>query len=261
MAVLSKNEQAFFLDLFIENGRVLGFSRKDLDKFARASVGSSIMMDGQPMGKSLEKYADSESAENVTELMFDLFDYYETHCLEKNTDREKKKLYERCKEIIRERRNNSDYLLESTRKIKEEFSSEYINKQINRMMLSILDNPTDAIGKAKELIESCCKTIIDKSSQKRNPYWKLEQLLDKTMDTIVIVRDGITEKDKADTKLKETLKSIALLITDLRNFYGSGHGKTAEFKGLEERHARLAVAVSQALVTFLWDTFQEGKEK
>ena len=129
------------------------------------------------------------------------------------------------------------------------------------MMLSISDNPTDAIGKAKELIESCCKTIIDKSSQKRNLYWKLEQLIDKTMDTIVIVSDSITEKDKANTKLKETLKSIALLITDLRKFYGSGNGKTAEFKGLEERHARLAVAVSQALVTFLWDTFQEGKEK
>ena len=45
------------------------------------------------MGKSLEKYVDSESAENVTELMFDLFDYYETHYLKKNTDREKKKLY------------------------------------------------------------------------------------------------------------------------------------------------------------------------
>lgn len=83
MAVLSKNEQEFFLDLFIRNGRVLDFSRKDFDKFARGSVGSSIMIDGQSMGKSLEKYVDSESAENVTELMFDLFDYYETHYLKK----------------------------------------------------------------------------------------------------------------------------------------------------------------------------------
>ena len=39
-------------------------------------------------------------------------------------------------------------------------SSEYINKQMSIMLENQSTNPTEAIGKAKELIESCCKTIL-----------------------------------------------------------------------------------------------------
>lgn len=40
-------------------------------------------------------------------------------------------------------------------------SSEYINKQMCIMLENQSTNPTEAIGKAKELIESCCKTILE----------------------------------------------------------------------------------------------------
>ena len=50
------------------------------------------------------------------------------------------------------------------------------------------------------------------------------------------------------------LKNIALNIATLRNSYGSGHGKSASYKGLEERHAKLAVGSSITLVNFLWDS-------
>lgn len=45
--------------------------------------------------------------------------------------------------------------------LQEKFSSEYLSKQIELMLRMQNENPTDAIGKAKELIESCCKTILD----------------------------------------------------------------------------------------------------
>ena len=38
-------------------------------------------------------------------------------------------------------------------------SSEQINKQMSIMLENQSTNPTEAIGNAKELIESCCKTI------------------------------------------------------------------------------------------------------
>ena len=40
-------------------------------------------------------------------------------------------------------------------------SSEYINKQMCIMLENQSTNPTEAIGNAKELIESCCKTILE----------------------------------------------------------------------------------------------------
>lgn len=57
------------------------------------------------------------------------------------------------------------------------------------------------------------------------------------------------------------MNQIAQNIAELRNQYGSGHGKPATFKGLQPRHANLAVLSSFTLVNFLWDSFQLYKEK
>ena len=48
------------------------------------------------------------------------------------------------------------------------------------------------------------------------------------------------------------LSSLAFNLALLRNTYGTGHGKDLEFKGLEERHAELAIGSSVTLVKFLW---------
>lgn len=45
--------------------------------------------------------------------------------------------------------------------LKIKFSSEYINSQIDLMLEMVDRNPTEAIGKSKELLESCCKEICN----------------------------------------------------------------------------------------------------
>lgn len=51
--------------------------------------------------------------------------------------------------------------------------SEYIN-QMQELMLSMQkSNPTEAIGKAKELIEACCKTILDELKIEYKPQIRL----------------------------------------------------------------------------------------
>lgn len=56
------------------------------------------------------------------------------------------------------------------------------------------------------------------------------------------------------------MKNIAQNIATIRNAYGSGHGRSASYKGLEERHAKLAVGSSLTLVNFLWDSYERRKE-
>ena len=52
------------------------------------------------------------------------------------------------------------------------------------------------------------------------------------------------------------LSAIAVNVAQLRNAYGSGHGKSFSYKGLQERHAKLAVGSSATLVVFLWDSYK-----
>jgi hypothetical protein len=147
----------------------------------------------------------------------------------------------------------------STEKIIEAFNSEYITKQIEYMMLNQKNNPTEAIGKAKELIESCCTTILKKLGE---PYTKdddISTLTKKVRTKLNLIPESIQD----DKPLAETLKGIlgnlggiSKGIAELRNSYGAGHGKPADYKGLQERHAKLAVGSAVALVNFLWDSYE-----
>jgi hypothetical protein len=47
------------------------------------------------------------------------------------------------------------------------------------------------------------------------------------------------------------LTTVVQGIGELRNQYGSGHGKKASFKGLTARHAKLSVGAASTLAIFL----------
>lgn len=141
--------------------------------------------------------------------------------------------------------------------IRKIFSNEYIAEQLRIMLDSEKDNPTEAIGKAKELIESCCKTILEERNVEIDKKWDIVKLVDETVKFLKITPRDISESTPEAVAIKTilgNLKNIALNIATLRNSYGSGHGKSASYKGLEERHAKLAVGSSITLVNFLWDS-------
>ncbi len=55
--------------------------------------------------------------------------------------------------------------------------------------------------------------------------------------------------------------TVVIKLTELRNLYGTGHGKENKRKGLSERHAKLAVGAGITLSTFLLDTFEYRRTK
>lgn len=148
-------------------------------------------------------------------------------------------------------------IVTSAEKLKEKFSSEYITAQIDLMLKMQKDNPTEAIGKAKELIESCCKTILEDVGISPDKNWDIVKLVDETTKLLKVTPKDIPDNTPEITAIKAilgNLKAIATNVAYLRNSYGSGHGKSANYKGLEERHAKLAVGSSITLVNFLWDS-------
>lgn len=152
------------------------------------------------------------------------------------------------------------HIVLSTKVISQQFNSLFINSQIRIMLDSVKDNPYDAIGKAKELLESCCKTILIKKGIEPQTNWQLAKLMKITTKNLKLTPEDIDDSKKASEIIKQilgNLGSIAQGLAELRNSYGSGHGKNSRFKGLNERHANLAVGSAVTAVRLLWDTFKE----
>lgn len=138
-----------------------------------------------------------------------------------------------------------------------------MSKQIELMVSMQATNPTNAIGTAKELIESCCKTILDELGISWSRTDDVPQLTNKTLDVLNLLPANVQSSDQGADAIKAilgNLKSIPSKLAEIRNPFGSGHGKSASFKGLEERHAKLAVGSSITFVDFVWSTYENQKQ-
>lgn len=138
-----------------------------------------------------------------------------------------------------------------------------MRQQIDALFSSRETNPTEAIGKSKELIESCCKTILEENSRDYGGNWGVSQLVKETMKCLGIETDDINADLPAGGTIKRILSSLGNIaggIAELRNPYGTGHGKADSYKGLTIRHAKLAVGSSATLVEYLWDAHEWRKE-
>ncbi|HWP98321.1 MAG TPA: abortive infection family protein [Syntrophomonadaceae bacterium] len=155
---------------------------------------------------------------------------------------------------------SSTYIDTSAGDLTKKFSSDYINNQIETMIQAINNNPHLAIGTAKELLEACCKTILDELSEHYDVDWDIIRLVNLTCDRLRLTPKHIPNEAKAResiTRILGNLANISQGMAELRNPYGSGHGKSANFKGLAPRHARLVVGSAITAVLFLWETFEE----
>ena len=279
MEKFSKIEIGTFLRLFNRGGYVLDFSTNDFDNFTMDSVGVALCCKyNMSKGKSLTAYIDQASADDAAKLLKDLLTYYEenyeweyTENSEEDTygyyrqyNAEYARLYKKCRAYMDRVLNIATPLAPNAAELQEKFSSEYLSKQSDLMLKMHVENPTDAIGKAKELIESCCKTILDNKNVSWDKNWDMSKLTGETLNLLNLTPKAIPDTDPVSENIKAVLgnlRGITTKLAEIRNPYGSGHGKSASFTGLEIRHAKLAVGCSITFVTFLWDTYEGGLTK
>lgn len=255
------------LNFLNDRGCVLDFPKKDFDEFTAREIGVPVCKIYQESrGKSLMAYVyDSETPKrNVIKLFAALIRHYElSEALQNDRSKDPKRYqqYENCKAII-EREYNA--LSEKPLDLSDpnSFNSEYIRDQIDLMRKFQETNPTEAIGKAKELIESYCKTILEEEEIAIDPKWNMTKLVDELFKHFKLMPSGIDDDIKGAKSIKQILGSLKAIIqglAELRNFYGSGHGKTSSYKGLQPRHARLAVGSATVLIQFICDTYERNK--
>lgn len=85
----------------------------------------------------------------------------------------------------------------------------------------------------------------------------LPKLARKTFACLDLLPDGVEKERRGGDAIKQVLRSFSSMvqgIAELRNLYGTGHGKHGNTASIQARHARLAVGAAATLATFLFET-------
>jgi hypothetical protein len=166
---------------------------------------------------------------------------------------------DRCKEIAdRLLSGGPDFI--PLKETANEYNADYLAEQIKRIEKSIDTDPALVIGTAKELIETCCKTILNERKVSFEGTANISTLTKTVYKALKLVPEGVPENAKGAKTIKILLSNLATIpqgLAELRGLYGTGHGKDGKAKGLTPRHAKLAAGAAITVVSFLFDSHKE----
>lgn len=263
MSKFRPSEKAKFEALFnMASGYVLNFSDSTFGIFFGDLVNIDIHSDryckqGTSKAKKLRAFWSLEEDHIVGKVLVEMVELSTTT---QNSD-VSPTLIEECRVIANSLLGGTSHL-HQLKSVTEPFGSEYIAKQIERMEDSVQSDPALAIGTAKELIETCCKSILNELGKEISDSIDISSLTKQTLKELHLVPDAVDDASrgkKAVTRILQNLGQVGNNIAELRNLYGTGHGKSHTAKGLQPRHAKLAIGSAATLVTFLFETHQDRK--
>lgn len=246
------------------SGYVSDFSDRTFEEFLDESIGIEVYTEkygfnGGSKAKHLRAVWEVEPDHVVGKLITEMIQF-DLDSRNKITP-EIQKSAERCREIA-ERLLNGGPKLTDLKEHAAVFDSRHMNEQIRRMETAVNDDPSLAIGTAKELIETCCKTILAERNVDipKNP--DIAKLTKTTLKELNLVPDGISDETRGADTIKRLLSNLGAIgngLAELRGMYGTGHGKHGNTSGLKPRHAKLAVGAASTLCVFLFETHEDTK--
>jgi hypothetical protein len=250
--------------LGMESGYVLNFSDRTIGEFIFEAVGVDIhsaryTADGTSKARKLRTFWKLESDYLVGKLILALVDY--SVSLNSEPTPEKDTLRERCRQTAGRLLAGSPSL-EPLKAHAKALDANYLAEQIRRMEASIETDPSLAIGTAKELIETCCKTILAERGKPVTGTPDVPTLTKETLKELKLVPDGVPDSARGSDVVKRLLSNLGTIgngLAELRGLYGTGHGKDGKTQGVKPRHAKLAVGAAATLTTFLFETHKETK--
>jgi hypothetical protein len=248
----------------MSSGYVLDFSDRTFGDFVGEAVGIDIHSDkfaieGTSKAKKLRAFWKLESDHTVGTLIVRLIDYSAN--LKGALARERKGSEERCREIAARLLAGAPALAPLKDHAKA-LDANHLAEQIKRIESSVETDPSLAIGTAKELIETCCKTILSDRGKPVTGLPDVPSLVKQVMKELRLVPDDVSDAAKGADTIKRLLNNLGTIgqgLAELRNLYGTGHGKDGRASTLKPRHAKLAVGAASTLVTFLFETHLQVK--
>lgn len=137
---------------------------------------------------------------------------------------------------------------------------EALREHITRIEQSINSDPGQAVGSAKELVESVAKAVLI-SYGDASEFDTVQKLVTAARERLNLAVDDIPDSARGAGSMRQILAGLAQIVggtAELRNLYGTGHGRTRR-AGLAPRHARLVVGAASTLARFLLETLEERR--
>lgn len=135
-----------------------------------------------------------------------------------------------------------------------------LNKHAGRIRRGIIEDPEQAIGSAKELLETVLKTVI--GDHNLRPSDDIPALLKKARTELDLDPNAPGGTSPAADSLRRTLSSLGQVVVgvaEVRNLYGTGHGRSKSHE-LEIAHSRLVVNAAVSIATFLLEVWQDRNQ-
>lgn len=254
------------LEKFLEmgSGYVLDFTDQDFGEFVADAIDVEIHSNrytarGSSKAKKLRAFWDIEENYLVGRLLTALIDYVTEPDIGRQMTEEQETLVGRCKEIAN--RLQSGYPdLSNLKQQAESINANHMAEQIQRMENSVETDPSLAIGTAKELIETCCKTILAERGKSLSGAPNIPELTKATLKELKLLPEDVPESARGAKTVKRLLSNLGTIgqcLAEMRGIYGTGHGKHGSAKGLSARHAKLMVGSAATLVRFLFETHED----
>jgi len=250
--------------LGMAGGYVLDFSDRTFAEFVYEAVDVEIHSDeytiqGSSKAKKLRAFWEIESDYLVGRLLNALVEYAEE--IGRGITEKERKLAERCRDIAN-RLLAGGPSLDDLKQKAESLNANHLAEQIRRMKDSVETDPSLAIGTAKELIETCCKTILSARGQEISGTPDIPTLTKATLKELNLVPEGVPNTARGADVMKRLLSNLSTVghgLAELRGLYGTGHGQHGAASGLTARHAKLAVGAASTLAIFLFETHEQTK--
>lgn len=140
----------------------------------------------------------------------------------------------------------------------------HLEEYIDRIKASIDTDLALAIGSTKELVESTLKTVLTGLSIEYDNQDDIPKLLKKVQKVLGLAPENVDSRKRGADIVRRVLSnlgSVVVGIDELRNLYGTGHGRGARKKGVTRRHARLVVNAGACLCTFLLETYEARRRR
>jgi len=137
-----------------------------------------------------------------------------------------------------------------------------IRDNLDRIQRAVADgDDAQAIGSAKELVESTAKVVLRELGYEPDPKDDLPALVTRAQTLLGVHPAGHTTGPDGSDAVRRILGgaiTVATGLAELRNRgYGTGHGPAGPRTGLGPRHARLAVGAARLWCDFVLDTLAD----
>jgi hypothetical protein len=133
-----------------------------------------------------------------------------------------------------------------------------------RILENVTTDPELAIGSSKELVEAVCALLLEDAGVEPDKKWAAEQLFKEALKTLDLSIDAVPDSKAGADSIRKVLRGMHQAVigtAELRNRFGTGHGRHRRSSGLGPRHARLVASAALGLSRFLLDTRAEKRAR